>query len=154
MFIVPAANATTHARVDRFIFNLSYIGIKAGTVIKKVTAPEPSKCTIMARRAVATATLAGSLPAILSNLLTIGRKVPASIRMPKNKMAKMNMTPVVATDLIPSVIKSIISSPRPPIRPVTMGTIINATTGDAFLAMTKYSNKTIVKRPRIANIDY
>lgn len=55
----------------------------------------------MARMAVPMTILTGSVPIRLVTPLMMGRKVPASVRMPKNRMEKMNITPVAATEPMP-----------------------------------------------------
>lgn len=101
MFMVPAAIATMAARVVRFMPTASYRGTSGGTQMRKVTAPEPSRWTHMARIAVPMAIFTGSVPIILVMPPMMGRKVPASVRIPKNRMEKMNMTPVAATEPMP-----------------------------------------------------
>ena len=121
-------------------------------VTKNVTAPEPSKCTIIAKSAVATVTFAGSLPANFNNRFIIGLNVPASVRIPKNRMAKMNITPVGAIVFRPSVIKFIISLVKPAIRAVMIGTKIKATTAAIFFVITKNKSNKMVSKPRQASI--
>ena len=58
--------------------------------IRNVTAPEPSRWTIAARSAVPIAIFIGSVPTTLSIFLIIGLKVPASVRIPKKRIEKMN----------------------------------------------------------------
>ena len=130
-----------------------YKGNIAGIVIKNVTAPEPSKWTSIAKIAVPIVILIGSFPTFSNILLIIGWKVPASVNIPKNKIANINIVPVGAIDFIPSKINLGNSNPNPPIIPKTIGTTIRATTGFIFLHIIT-TNKTItVKKPNKANID-
>lgn len=69
--------------------------------MRKVTAPEPSRWTIMARMAVPMVILMGLEPIMRVMPRMMGRKVPASVRIPKNRMEKMNITPVAATEPMP-----------------------------------------------------
>ena len=174
MFMVPADRATMVARVVRFMPKASYKGSRAGTQIRKVTAPEPSRWTMAARMAVPMAILIGSVPTRSSTFLMMGRKVPASVRMPKNRMEKMNMTPVAATEpmplepviILPMLLKfatksitpgafsgSVTKNPQA-MMPVTTGTAMRATRGDAFLVMMRTSISTTVRKPKNANIEF
>ena len=83
--------------------------------------------------------------------------MPASVRMPKNRMEKMNMTPVAATEPIPELpvmkppsflkfarklitpgaFSGSVTKKKQEIIPVTTGTAMRATKGDAFLVMIK-----------------
>ena len=152
IFMVPAPRATIVARVVRRMPTASYRGSKAGTVIRKVTAPEPSRCTIMASTAVARAIRAGSRPARCSRRPIIGRKVPASVSMPKNRMAKMNITPVGAIAFMPSVMKVNTSVPKPPASAAATGTAIRATTAETFRVMIRISSSAMVRMPNRASI--
>ena len=175
--MVPADRATMVARVVRRIPSASYRGSRAGTQIRKVTAPEPSRWTMAASTAVPMPILMGSVPTRFRMPLMMGRKVPASVRMPKNRMEKMNITPVAATEPMP--LEPVIIPPRDlklatksttpcvpsgapsgttaikkqAMMPVTTGTTIRATRGDAFLVMMSTSMITTVRNPRIAKGD-
>ena len=105
--------------------------------------------------------------------MMMGRKVPASVRMPKNKMEKMNITPVAATEpmpelpvmkppsflklakklITPGAFSGSVTKKKQEIMPVTTGTAIRATRGDAFLVMIKTSISTTVRKPRNAKMD-
>ena len=165
------------ASVVRRMPNASYSGSRAGTQIRKVTAPEPSRWTTAARMAVPMPILTGSVPTRFRIPLMRGRKVPASVRIPKNRMEKMNMTPVAATEPMP--LEPVIMSPRDlklatksttpcvpsaapsgttamkkqEMMPVTTGTTMRATSGDAFLVMISTSMIMTVRNPRIAKGD-
>lgn len=177
IFMVPAERATMVASVVRRMPSASYRGSSAGTQIRKVTAPEPSRWTMAARMAVPMPILTGSVPTRFRMPLMMGRKVPASVRMPKNRMEKMNMTPVAATEPMP--LEPVIMSPKDlklakkfttpcvpsaapsgttamkkqEMMPVTTGTTIRATSGDAFLVIISTSMMMTVRNPRIAKGD-
>ena len=176
MFMVPAAMATMVARVVRFMPTASYRGTSGGTQIRKVTAPEPSRWTHMARMAVPMAIFTGSVPIIRVMPPMMGRKVPASVRMPKNRMEKMNMTPVAATEpmpdepviILPRDLKLAMKLTTPAVpsgapsgttamkkqarMPVITGTAMSATRGDAFLVMIRTSMTMTVMKPSAANM--
>ena len=125
-----------------------------------------------ARMAVPRQILTGSVPTVLMILAMMGRNVPASVRIPKNRMEKMNMTPVAATEPIP--LAPVIMPPRDlkfamksmtpgafsgsvtknpqAMMPVTMGTAMRATSGDAFLVMISTSMRMTVMKPNTANM--
>ena len=118
----------------------------------------------------------GSVPIILVMPPMMGRKVPASVRMPKNRMEKMNMTPVAATEpmpeepviILPRLLKLATKSTTPwvpsgapsgtteikkhAMMPVTTGTAMSATSGDAFLVMIRISMRMTVMKPSAANM--
>ena len=172
MFMVPADMATMVARVVRFMPTASYRGTRGGTQIRKVTAPEPSRWTIMARMEVPMAMRMGLVPTSLVIPPMMGRKVPASVRMPKNRMEKMNMTPVAATDSRPSspaimpprllTLARKSTTPGAPsgsvtmkaqaMMPVTTGTAMSATAGAAFLVMISTSMAMTVTNPSRDNM--
>ena len=172
MFMVPADMATMVARVVRFMPTASYRGTSGGTQIRKVTAPEPSRWTIMARMEVPMAIRMGLVPTSLVMPPMMGRKVPASVRMPKNRMEKMNMTPVAATDSSPSspaiipprllTLAAKLTTPGAPsgsvtinaqaMMPVIRGTMIRATAGDAFLVIIRISMTMTVMKPSAASM--
>lgn len=152
IFITPAPSATIVARVVFLIPKASYRGSIAGTVTRNVTAPEPSRCTIIASIAVPIAILIGSLPTIFKILSIIGWKVPASVRIPKNKIAKINIVPVGAIDFTPSLIYFPIFNPCPPISAVITGTDISATNGDIFFNIITANSTMIVINPKAATI--
>ena len=130
-----------------------------------------------ARMAVPMPIFTGSVPTMFRMPLMMGRKVPASVRMPKNRMEKMNMTPVAATEpmplepviMPPRLLKLATKSTTPAVpsgapsgttamkaqemMPVTTGTAISATSGEAFLVMIRTSMTMTVMKPSAANMD-
>jgi len=126
----------------------------------------------MARIAVPMAILIGFVPTILRMTLMIGLNVPASVRIPKNRIEKMNITPVAATEPIPDdpviilpsdwkflpksttpgAFSGSVTKKKQEMIPVTTGTPINATRGDNFLVMIRTSIATTVIKPSAANI--
>ncbi len=144
--------ATTQARMRLSIFSLIYSGSIAGTVTRKVTAPEPSRWTIAASTAVPRVMRAGWVPTIFRMRLTIGSSMPASVRIPKNRMANSSMPATGAIALMPSVMKVPISAPKPPISAVSAGIAISATSADIFLPRMTNSRAKIVRKPRKASM--
>ena len=83
----------------------------------------------------------------------IGSNRPASIMMPKKRMAKQIMMPVGATRRTPSIIilPSLASwKPRPTAK--MMGIRINAFMADMRLDMIRYMKTVIIAKPAIASV--
>lgn len=115
----------------------------AGIAIRKVTAPEPSKCTIMARIAVPIVIFTGLYPTTFRMKLIIGSNMPASLSTPKNIIANTNIATTGAIFLIPVMAKLAVSVPKPAISAPTIGTTIKADKALTFLDKIS-ANKTIV----------
>lgn len=124
----------------------------AEMVIMKVVAPSPSSATEQVRNAVASTTLSGSPPTILSRRLTIGSNSPTSSIKPKYRMANMIMTPTGATFLMPLTIIGPIFGAKPPMSAVITGTTISASVTDTRLVMIRTRNVTTVRNPSNANM--
>ena len=88
--------------------------------------------------------LVGSLPTSFRIQRTAGSNSPASIMMPKYRIANISITPVGASFLMPSSIIGPSPMPNPPIRPKTMGTMISATMADRRLVMISAMNTRIM----------
>ena len=101
----------------------------------------------MAIRAAETATRAGSFLANCKAILMKGSKVPASRRIPKKRMAKMNITPIGAIPRIPEVMYSGNCVPIPAISPMIKGMLIIATIADNFFDMMAKSTRPIMRIP-------
>ncbi|MPN42327.1 hypothetical protein SDC9_189884 [bioreactor metagenome] len=102
----------------------------------------------------------------------MGRNVPASLRVLKNSIEKINITPVAATEpmplepvmnppiclmfattsITPGAFSTSVTRNHDEIMPVIMGTEINATVGVVFLVMMRNSMTITVAKPRNANI--
>ncbi len=171
--MVPAARATVVARVVRLMPMASYRGTRGGTQMRKVTAPEPSRWTHMASRAVPRVMSTGLPPMRRMMPLMIGRKVPASVRMPKNRMENRNITPVAATEPMPwaptimpprflafcrksmrpgAASGSVTVKPQE-MSPVTSGAAIKATVGVSFFQIISASIRATVRKPRKASME-
>ena len=76
-----------------------------------------------------------------------GSKVPASLRIPKKRMAKMNITPIGAIPRIPEVMYSGNCVPIPAISPMIKGMLIIATIADNFFdMMDRYETRKVKRR--------
>ena len=80
------------------------MGMQAGIAIRKVVAPEPSRWQIQPIRKVPMHILTGSSPVKERILLIIGSNTPASEQVLKNRIAKMNITPVATIEVRPAPI--------------------------------------------------
>ncbi|CAH0273130.1 hypothetical protein SRABI80_03522 [Peribacillus frigoritolerans] len=98
------------------------------------------------------AILTGSPFTTLRIVLMIGSKTPASIKMPKKRIANKIMIPVGATSLIPSSAISPILPPNPPISAKALGTAIKAIMAESRPVIIKIINTTIIKYPNKASI--
>lgn len=117
----------------------------AGMVIRKVDAPPPSRCPIMAMIQVIRATPTTLCPTLFIRALMMRSNIPTSVMIPKNSTEKMNRAAVECTPCTPALINPPISftvnvpvSTR--IRAVTVDTPMNAMAG----TVTFFSNKTII----------
>ena len=129
----------------------------AGMVIRKVEAPPPSKCPIMAMIQVINATPVTLLPTFFIKALIIRSNMPTSDIMPKNKTEKINNEAVEWTPLTPAAIKPPISSTEKVpvtirIKAVTVDTPIKALAGTVTLRYSKTMIIMIVANPNNANI--
>ena len=85
---------------------------------------------------------------------TIGSSRPASVMIPKYRIAKMNMPAIGATSRTPSTMNVPVLKPKPPIKDATVGTAMSATNGDILLLSTAARSARIVIRPSVACIDW
>ena len=140
--------ASTNGFMPRRIYSASI----AEMVIMCVVVPSPSNDAIMAMTAVPIAIFTGSPFTSFMTLLIKGSNSPASIKMPKNKIANSNKAADGATCFKPSII--IVPSPdqNPPMTAKTIGTTTNADTGDIFFAMIKYVNTRTIETPNSVRI--
>jgi hypothetical protein len=105
-----------------------------------VVDPSPSSETSSASAAVPTTTFIGSPCTSASNRCTNGSKSPASIMTAKYKMANISITPVGASLVMPATIISPSCDANPPATPNTIGTRINAVSGDMRFVMMSAMN--------------
>ena len=78
-------------------------------VIRKVEAPPPSRCPIMAIIQVIRATPTTLFPTRFISALIMRSNIPTSVIIPKNSTEKINKAAVECTPFTPSVINSPIS---------------------------------------------
>ena len=99
--LTPAASPVIPASLRRSIPSRSNTGSIVGMVMRKVTAPFPSRCARKASVAVPTMILTGFVPTRRSRPRMIGSNMPASPTTPKNAIAKTNMAAIGATPATP-----------------------------------------------------
>ena len=126
-------------------------------MIRKVAAPAPSRCAIMAMILVIRVTPTTLWPTFFINAPIILSNIPTSVMIPKNNTEKINNAAVACTPLTPSAMKSPIScTEKVPVSTRTaeeaVATLMNARDG----TVTFFSNSTItvmiVANPRSASI--
>ena len=156
-FITPIAVTQIKSSVVGRIFSFLYTGSIAGIVIRKVDAPPPSRCPIMAIIHDIMATPTTLLPTFFIRALIMRSNIPASVIIPKNKTEKMNSAAVECTPETPLLIKSPISltvnvpvSTR--IAAVTVETPIKAMAGTVTLRSSKTMIMIMVAKPKAASI--
>ena len=148
----PAANEATQARMRLSMPSRVYKGSIAGIVTRNVTAPEPSRWISSASRAVPGTMRLGRLPTTRKMPLMTGSSMPASVTMPKNRMANTNMPATGAILVMPETMNFEVSMPKPPIRAAMMGMVINATSGDIFLVRMAANKMAMVHSPSRASM--
>jgi len=84
----------------------------------------------------------------------IGSSMPASVMIPKNRIANTNMPTTGATFLIPVMMKALVCRPNPPSSAAMIGKAISATRGERRLLMTAASKQRMVMTPRVASMGY
>ena len=84
----------------------------------------------------------------------MGSSMPASVMIPKNRIANTNMPTTGATFLIPVMMKALVCRPNPPISAAMIGKAIKATSGERRLLMTAASRHRMVMTPRVASMGY
>ena len=78
--------------------------------------------------------------------------MPASVMMPKNRIAKTNMPTTGARLWMPDTMNLLVSQPNPPISAAAMGMRMSAINGDIHFVMMTVSRRAMVTRPRTASI--
>jgi hypothetical protein len=81
--LTPAASEAAQARMRRSMPSWSYSGSMAGMVIRKQTAPEPSRWISNANSAVPITMRVGRTPITRRMRAMIGSSIPASVMTPK-----------------------------------------------------------------------
>jgi hypothetical protein len=94
----------------------------------------------------------GLVPTAFRIRSMIGSSMPASVMMPKNRIAKTNMPTTGARLCIPDTINLLVSQPNPPISAAAMGMRMSAINGDIHFVMMTVSRRAMVTRPRTASI--
>jgi len=82
----------------------------------------------------------------------IGSSMPASVTMPKYRMAKMNIPATGATSLMPPMMNLLVLSPNPPTSAAMTGMAMSATSGDMRLVRMTTNSATMVSSPSIASM--
>jgi len=150
--LTPAASEATQARTRLSMPSRVYSGSIAGIVTRKVTAPEPSRWIRSASSAVPGTMREGRLPTTRRMPLMTGSSMPASVTIPKNRMANTNIPATGAILVMPPMMNFEVSMPKPPTSAAAMGIAMRATRGDIFLVRIAASNRAIVVRPSSASI--
>ena len=119
-------------------------------VTRNVTAPEPSRCTSNASSAVPGTIREGLRPMTRSSHLINGFSIPASVMMPKKRIAKTNIpiTPEMAS--MPASMNLPVCMPKPPKRDANTGMETSATTGEILLLRMAAMSTRMVRVPRTA----
>ena len=120
--------------------------------MRNVTAPDPSRWTSSASRVVPITMRVGFVPTVFKIRSMIGSSMPASVMMPKNRMAKTNMPTTGARLWMPETMNLLVSQPNPPISDAAMGMRMSAISGDIHFIMITVSSRAMVTRPRSASI--
>ena len=94
----------------------------------------------------------GFVPTVFRIRSMIGSSMPASVMMPKNRIAKTNMPTTGARLWMPETMNLLVSQPNPPISAAAMGMRMSAINGDIHFVMMTVSRRAMVTRPRTASI--
>jgi len=129
------------------------IGSIAGITIRKVVAPEPSRCATTEMIAVIIKTAVTLLPAKFTRGFTILSNIPASDIVPKYVTEKINSTAVFQVVATPLLINSAISLMlKPANRAATTGKRTKRTAGTVFSLNKRIIITKIMTKPINANI--
>ena len=119
-------------------------------VTRNVTAPEPSRCTSNASKAVPGTIREGLRPMTRSSQAMNGFSIPASVMMPKKRMANTNMPITPEMVSMPASMNFPVRMPKPPQSDARTGIEIRATTGDILLLRIAAMSTRMVRAPRTA----
>ena len=89
----------------------------------------------------------GWQPITRSTPAMIGSSIPASVRIPKNRIAKTNMPAIGPMFCTPCTMNLPVESPKPAASDAATGTTINATSGDSRFVMIRPNSATIAIAP-------